>query len=65
MKLAIYVGKDKPLVAVGVNQCNLLGFAEKYRGWHSFKNDRPTKRAIKALENKGYLEVVGEQFRLK
>lgn len=63
MKLTIWHGKETPMVAIGANQCRLLGFAEKYRGWHTFKQDRPTKAAINALKNKGYIEVLGDQFR--
>lgn len=59
----IYHGSVKPMVAVGKHQCNLLAFAEKYRGWHSFADDKVTMRAVNALHAKGYLEVVGDQFR--
>lgn len=60
--LTIYHGASKPIKAVGVNQCRLLAFAEKYKGWHSFAQDRATKRAVKALESKGCLVVLGDQF---
>jgi hypothetical protein len=62
--LKIYHGATKPMVARGKHQCNLLAFAEKYKGWHSFADDRTTKRAVEALKAKGYLEVIGDQFRL-
>lgn len=67
MKLTLHLGREKPLVAVGSNQCHLLEFAEKYRGWHSFKTDRATIAAVKGLERRGYLEVYWEthQFKLK
>lgn len=66
MKLTIYHGHEKPMTAVGKNQCNLLAFAEKYRGWHSFNNkDRATKKAIKALSDKGFIEVIADQFKFK
>ena len=53
------------MVAIGKNQCNLLSFAEKYRGWHTFKKDRTTIAAISRLQQKGYIEVIQDQFRLK
>ena len=59
----IYYGAAKPMVARGVNQCRLLQFAEKFRGWHTFRNDVATKRAVMALHAKGYLQVSGDQFR--
>lgn len=64
MKLTIYTG-GVPMVAVGENQCNLLTFAEKYQGWHTYKQDRPTKAAVRALQGKGYIEVIGDQFRFQ
>ena len=54
-KLTIYHGKSKPMVAIGVNQCRMLGFFEKYPVWHSIANDRATKRAAFGLYRKGYL----------
>ena len=60
----IHHGTAKPMRAIGANQCRLLQFAEKFPGWHTFKQDRATVRAIKALQAKGYLEVAGDQFRL-
>ena len=65
MKLEIYYGAVKPIKAIGRNQCRLLSFAEKYRCWHSFKNDKATKRAIESLKRKDCLEVIGDQFRFK
>ena len=59
----IYYGAAKPMTAVGKHQCNLLAFAEKYRGWHSFADDKTTMRAVQALHAKGYIEVIGDQFR--
>lgn len=64
MKLTIYHGHATPLVAVGANQCRLLDFAFKYPGWHSFKRDRATLRALSRLSDKGYLQVMSGQFRL-
>lgn len=63
----ISCGAEKPIKAVGKNQCSLLAFAEKYRGWHSYKKDRATTRAVAGLEKKGLLEVIPEncQFRFK
>lgn len=61
--LTIYHGSSKPIRAVGRHQCNLLSFAEKYRGWHTFSQDRSTIRAVQSLTRKGCLEVIGDQFR--
>lgn len=44
MKFTIYTGKSRPAVAVGTNQCRLLGFAERFRGRHSYRTDRAMKR---------------------
>lgn len=63
--LTIYYGAEKPIKAAGVHQVKTLGFAEKYRGWHTFAKDKPTQRAIYSLEAKGCLEVIGDQFRFK
>ena len=49
----IYYGAAKPMTAVGKHQCNLLAFAEK----------KTTMRAVQALHAKGYIEVIGDQFR--
>ena len=65
MKFTYYYGAEKPIVAIGKNQCRLLSFAEKYRGWHTFKQDRATVRAINALQAKGCLEIIGDQFRFR
>jgi hypothetical protein len=53
MKMTIYCGKEKPLTAVGKNQCDMLDFAFKYPEWHSYANDKPTLNALKALVSKG------------
>lgn len=63
--LTIYYGAYQPIKAIGKNQVKVLTFAEKYRGWHTFANDRATKQAICALKSKGCLEVIGDQFRFK
>lgn len=68
MKYAIYYGKEKPMVAIGKNQCNLLMFAEKYKGLHYYKPKcRATRLAIKRLSDKGYLQVdfVNNSFKFK
>lgn len=64
MKLKIYIGLQKPLVAVGKNQCHALAFAEKYRGWHTMKQDRATVKAIKGLARRGCVEISADQFSL-
>ena len=61
----IYHGKPSPIKAVGKNQCKLLSFAFNHKGWHTLKQDRPTKAAVLALQSKGCLEVVGDQFRFQ
>lgn len=55
--LTIYHGATKPIKAIGHNQCHLLAFAEKYRGWHSFATDRATIRAIEGLKAKGCIQT--------
>jgi|LakMenEpi03Aug12_release.lakeMendotaPanAssembly.Ray.scaffolds.fasta_scaffold4360062_1 hypothetical protein len=52
MKLSIYYGKLKPIVAVGKNQYALLHFLSRYPGWHTMSQDRATKRAIVGLVNR-------------
>lgn len=54
--LTIWHGAPVPMVARGVNQCRILSFAERFKGWHYFADDKPTRRALSALEAKGYLE---------
>ena len=54
-KLTIWHGKSKPMIAVGVNQCCMLGFFNKYPGWHYIGKDRATKNAVFGLYRKGYL----------
>ena len=49
----VYHGAAKPLTAVGKHQCKLLQFAEAYPGWHSFAQDRTTKRAVNGLVRRG------------
>ena len=62
--LTIYHGKEKPIYVRGKHQVNLLGFAYKYPGWHSFADDNLTKKVVLALQKKGYIEVNQfEQFR--
>lgn len=64
MKLTIHYGK-RPLVAYGRNQCRLLQFAFDHRGWHTYKNDQTTRRAVLGLRRRGLVEVVDDQFRFK
>lgn len=63
--LQIFDGSGRTLKAVGKHQCNLLEFAEKYRGWHTYARSRTTQRAIDGLERRGCIEVKGDQFRFK
>lgn len=53
MKLTIYHGSVTPFVAIGKNQCNLLNFAFKYQGWHSYSKDNKTLTAINGLLKRG------------
>lgn len=62
----IFYGAEKSIRVVGKNQCRLAEFAERNRGWHSYHTKcRSTRRAVVALEEKGYLEVDSKtgQFR--
>jgi hypothetical protein len=64
--LTIFYGALKPLKAIGKHQSNLLHFAHKYKGWHSIDTkNRDAMRAMKALERKGYLLVIQDQFKLE
>lgn len=54
MKLSIYYGKAKPIVAIGKNQVRLLQFAFDYPTWHYFnENSKPTQKAIDGLVKRG------------
>lgn len=65
MKLTIYHGAARPFVAIGKNQCNVLDFAFKYQGWHSYSKDKPTMQALNALIKRGCLIVNQyEQFKI-
>ena len=55
--LTIYCGLEKPIKAVGKHQVKLLGFAYKYKGWHSYSSDALTLKTVNRLINKGYIEV--------
>ncbi len=62
--LTIYFGSARgPIRATGKNCVRLLSFAERNRGWHTFKNDRATRNAIASLVRRECLEVSGDQFR--
>jgi hypothetical protein len=65
MKLSIYHGTAQPFTATGKNQCNLLDFAYKYPGWHSYSSDKPTMRALNGLIARNCI-VINEhnQFRI-
>lgn len=64
MKLTIYHGTIKPFIAIGKNQCNLLDFAFKYQGWHSYAEDKPTLKAISGLLKRGCI-VLNEHNQFK
>ena len=61
----LYYGKNTPIVARGCHQCRLLRFAHTHKGWHTFTQDRITRRAVAALAKRGALEVSGDQFRIR
>lgn len=42
---------------LGKNEKRALEFSKKYKGWHTFQNDRATKSAIKSLKRKQLIEV--------
>lgn len=63
MKLTVFDGTGKPKRAVGPHQCRLLQFATEYPGWHSFRQDRVTRRAVEGLKRRGAIVVKGDQFR--
>lgn len=49
----IWYGKPAPLTAVGVNQCRMLSFLERHKGWHTIATDRATMRAVSGLLKRG------------
>lgn len=51
--LKIYCGAVKPLTAVGKHQTRLLGFLERYKGWHTMGEDKATARAVEGLLRRG------------
>ena len=55
--LTIWTGRPQPVHAVGKHQCRLLDFAERFRGWHSYADDRTTRRAIAGLLRRGAIQV--------
>lgn len=61
--MKIYHGREKPYVAVGKHQCNLLDFAFRFPGWHVFAKDRTTRRAVDGLEKRGAI-AVDRKFRM-
>jgi hypothetical protein len=62
MTLKINYGGPEPIIIRGANQCRLFEFSYQNPGWHSFKNDRATREAIKGLESRGHIYVKGNQF---
>lgn len=64
-KLTIFLGRQSgPLVAIGKNQCRMLVFAERHRGWHTIGRGKADKRAAAGLQRRGCIEINGNQFRL-
>ncbi len=64
--LCIYTGRTQPFTARGSNQINLLDFAYRFQSWHTYREDRPTLRAIEGLERRGSIIVNRQtkQFRI-
>lgn len=60
--LTIYHGLSKPIKAIGKQQVKALDFAYRFQCWHTYAQDKNTKRAILALSKKGCLELSGDQF---
>ena len=61
----IFYGAEKPIKAVGKNQCRILDFAERFRGWHYMRDDRGSVAAYRSLEKKGAIEIDGIRYRFK
>lgn len=61
--MTIFYGANKPIKAIGKHQVKALDFAYRFPCWHTYSQDKATKRAILALAKKGYFEVIGDQFR--
>ena len=65
MTYTIYHGSIEPLTAVGKHQVNMLMFAEKYQGWHSYTTDKTTLRALNGLLKRGSIVINDNlQFRI-
>jgi hypothetical protein len=64
MKFNIYYGKKEPLTAVGRHQVNMLEFAYKYQGWHSYSEDKTTLRALNGLLKRGSI-IINEHKQFK
>ena len=65
MTYTIYYGKKEPLKAVGKHQINMLMFAEKYQGWHSYSEDKTTLKALNGLLKRGSIVINDNlQFRI-
>jgi hypothetical protein len=61
-KLTIYRGKEKPMVAVGPHETEMLGFAERFRCWH-YIPDGVMGEAVMSLASKGCLVIDGDKYR--
>ena len=55
--LTIYYGAAKPIRVRGAHVCSLVGFAEKYPGWHSLGKDRKYRRALESAKRAGCIET--------
>ncbi len=61
--LKIYYGAPNPIRVYGVNVCNLVSFAERYRGWHTIGKLRANRRALESAIRSCCIEAFGDQFR--
>jgi hypothetical protein len=59
----LFYGADKPVIVRGKNAARLASFAERNRGWHTFKQDRATRNAIVVCLRAGCIEINEDQFR--
>ena len=52
------------MFARGLHQRNMLSFALKHAGWHTFNTkDKATRNAAQALQSKGLIKIIGDQFK--
>jgi hypothetical protein len=64
MKMTIYCGKEKPLTAIGKNQCDMLDFAYTYPTWHYHSENSADIKAVVGLVKRGSI-VLNEYDQFK